>query len=304
MLPSCFPSFNKEFIIIIIIYNFALALQKKFECDPFKGLLLKTGTCELVHIPMRGKTDYWTGRVDKESGNINGENTMGKLLMEVRQEMQEAEKGAQNEENIEAIEDESESKLVDENKGGDDIDDEIKGDDDSKDEIKRDDDSKVDDQKSDDETTTSEPKDISGSKRAKRKREDNVIQVENPDEEVAEGPKIKRKKIEEESKDVLETKGDDENKDGDQNKDDDKKSGIEHKGDGEATSHEAMDGSGYKGKKRKLVDNDAQVECLDEKVSERPKIKRKKTGEKSKGDIENKTEDENKSDGEETGTKG
>lgn len=61
------------------------ALEKKFEKEPFKSLLLETGaTRQLIHIPMRGKTDFWTGKRDKNTGEIVGENTMGKLLMEVR----------------------------------------------------------------------------------------------------------------------------------------------------------------------------------------------------------------------------
>lgn len=60
------------------------ALEKKFEKEPFKSLLLETATRQLIHIPMRGKTDFWTGKRDKKTGEIVGENTMGKLLMEVR----------------------------------------------------------------------------------------------------------------------------------------------------------------------------------------------------------------------------
>ena len=64
------------------------ALQKKFEKDPFKSLLLATGpTRQLIHIPTRGQTDFWTGKKDKKMGEIVGENTMGKLLMEVRAAM-------------------------------------------------------------------------------------------------------------------------------------------------------------------------------------------------------------------------
>ena len=61
------------------------ALQKKFENEPFKSLLLETeATKQLIHIPTRGQTDFWTGKRDKKTGEIVGENTMGKLLMEVR----------------------------------------------------------------------------------------------------------------------------------------------------------------------------------------------------------------------------
>lgn len=67
------------------------ALQRKFDQEPFKSLLLKTGGAQLIHIPSRGQTDFWTGKRDKNTGEIVGENTMGKLLMEVRADMQAAE---------------------------------------------------------------------------------------------------------------------------------------------------------------------------------------------------------------------
>lgn len=63
------------------------ALVKKFEKEPFKNILLETGKRKLIHIPSRGKTDFWTGKRDKKTGTIVGENTMGKLLMEVRDTM-------------------------------------------------------------------------------------------------------------------------------------------------------------------------------------------------------------------------
>lgn len=63
------------------------ALKIKFQKEPFKSLLLETGDRLLVHIPMRGKVDFWTGKVDKNTGEIIGDNTMAKLLMEVRQEL-------------------------------------------------------------------------------------------------------------------------------------------------------------------------------------------------------------------------
>ncbi|CAB3989862.1 Hypothetical predicted protein [Paramuricea clavata] len=280
-------------------------LRKKFASKPFRKLLLETGTRMLVHTPMRGKTDYWTGRVDKTSGNINGENNMGKLLMEVRQELKKTEKRSQKKgKSIGAIKDKGKSKFVDENKDDDDIKDENKGVDDIKDEGKGVDDIKDDNQKGgdvikgDDEITTSKTKDSPGYKAAKRKHGGNDVQVKNPDEEVSKGPKIKRKKIEEKSKDVLE--GRDENKDGDKNKDDDKKGGVEDKGDDAETSRETMEGSGNKGEKRKREDDDVQEERLDEEVPEDPNIKRKKIEEKSKDDLENKSGDENESDGEET----
>jgi DnaJ family protein A protein 5 len=249
----------------------------------------------LVHTPMRGKTDYWTGRVDKTSGNITGENNMGKLLMEVRQELRKPKESSQKEgKRIGAIKDKGKGKFVDKNKDDDNIKDENKDDDDIKDDNQK----GGDVIKGDDESTTSETKDSPSYKAEKRKHEGNDVQVKYPDEEVSEGPKIKRKKIEEKSKDVLE--GKDENKDGDKNKDDDKKGGIEDKGDDAETSRETMDGSENKGEKRKRDGNDVQVECLDEEVPERPNISRKKTEEESKDDLENKSGDEKKSDGEET----
>lgn len=63
------------------------ALQRKFEQEPYRSLLLETGGTQLIHIPTRGQTDFWTGKRDKKTGEIVGENTMGKLLMEVRDAM-------------------------------------------------------------------------------------------------------------------------------------------------------------------------------------------------------------------------
>lgn len=60
------------------------ALQRKFEQEPFRSLLLETKGAQLIHIPMRGRTDFWTGKRDKGTGEIVGENTMGKILMEIR----------------------------------------------------------------------------------------------------------------------------------------------------------------------------------------------------------------------------
>ena len=203
------------------------ALQKKFECDPFKSLLLETDKRKLVHIPMRGKTDYWTGRVDKTSGDISGENTMGQLLMEVRHKLQEDEKCAKGVKdiNIVTIEDEDEKVCVkekkagddmednrgdddikdenrsdegikDKNRGDDEIKDENKGDNDIKDENKGDDDIEDDGLKGDDVKTTSKPKGNLASKGAKRKHESDDRQVEDLNQEVSVGPKIKRKKTE------------------------------------------------------------------------------------------------------------
>lgn len=67
------------------------ALQVKFDKEPFRSLLLETGDKLLVHIPMRGKVDVWTGKIDKETGELVGENTMAALLMEVRHELREQE---------------------------------------------------------------------------------------------------------------------------------------------------------------------------------------------------------------------
>jgi hypothetical protein len=281
--------------LTIYVCYFAEGLLEKFESKPFKKLLLETGTRMLVHTPMRGKTDYWTGRVDKTSGNITGENNMGKLLMEVRQELRKPKKSSQKEgKRIGAIKDKGKSKFVDKNKDDDDIKDENKDDDDIKDDNQK----GGDVIKGDDESTTSKTKDSPGYKAAKRKHEGNDVQVKYPDEEVSESPKIKRKKIEEKSKDVLESK--EESEDGDKNKDDDKKGGVEHKGDDAETSRETMDGSRNKGEKRKREGNDVQVECLDEEVPEGPNIKRKKIEDKSKdvleGKDENKDGDKNKDD--------
>ena len=60
------------------------ALEKKFEKEPFKSALSETGKTRLIHIPLLDKTDFWTGKRDKKTGEIVGENTMGELLMEVR----------------------------------------------------------------------------------------------------------------------------------------------------------------------------------------------------------------------------
>jgi len=60
------------------------ALQRKFEQEPYRSLLLETVGTQLIHIPTRGQTDFWTGKKDKKTGEIVGENTMGKLFMEVR----------------------------------------------------------------------------------------------------------------------------------------------------------------------------------------------------------------------------
>lgn len=63
------------------------ALQRKFEREPYKSLLLETVGTQLIHIPTRGQTDFWTGKRDNKTGEIVGQNTMGKLLMEVRDAM-------------------------------------------------------------------------------------------------------------------------------------------------------------------------------------------------------------------------
>lgn len=63
------------------------ALEVKFSKEPFRSLLLETGERLLVHIPMRGTVDFWTGKIDKDTGELVGENTMAALLMEVREEL-------------------------------------------------------------------------------------------------------------------------------------------------------------------------------------------------------------------------
>ena len=63
------------------------ALSVKFSTEPLKTLLLETGDRHLVHTPSRGKTDFWTGKRDKATGEIVGENTMAVLLMGVREEL-------------------------------------------------------------------------------------------------------------------------------------------------------------------------------------------------------------------------
>ena len=72
-------------------------LRKKFEKEPFRTLLLETQERPLVHIPMMGKTDYWTARFNKTTRVITGENNMGKLLMQVRKELQEKTKNEEEE---------------------------------------------------------------------------------------------------------------------------------------------------------------------------------------------------------------
>ena len=236
--------------LLCIFHSFVKGLRKKFESEPFKSLLLKTEARKLVHTPMRGKTDYWTGRVDKTSGDIIGENNMGKLLMKVRQELQEAEKSSQNEESFVASEDEGEGELVDEKNDDDDVKGEkgVAGDDkkdkvdiddnvqrenegasDKKGEGKDDDDDddkdenvigsevKEDEKKcgdivKEDAESTSETKDSSGSKGKKRKHEENEVQEGHPDKELPTGPEIKRKKIEVESRNDAESKVEDEMK--------------------------------------------------------------------------------------------
>lgn len=67
------------------------ALKVKFSKEVFRNLLLETGESLLVHIPMGGTVDFWTGKIDKDTGELVGENTMAALLMEVRQELKEEE---------------------------------------------------------------------------------------------------------------------------------------------------------------------------------------------------------------------
>lgn len=72
------------------------ALQRKFEQEPFRSLLLETKGAQLIHIPRRGRTDFWTGKRDKGTGEIVGENTMGKILMEIRGFIQKETLGGEN----------------------------------------------------------------------------------------------------------------------------------------------------------------------------------------------------------------
>lgn len=66
------------------------ALHVKFSSEPLRSLLLETDDRLLVHIPSRGKTDFWTGKKDKATGEIVGENKMAVLLMEVRDELRQS----------------------------------------------------------------------------------------------------------------------------------------------------------------------------------------------------------------------
>ena len=213
------------------------ALQKKFECDPFKSLLLKTSERKLVHIPMRGKTDYWTGRVDKTSGDISGKNTMGQLLMQVRQKLQEDEKcaGDVKDINIVTIEDGNEKVCVKEKKAGDDMEEDNRGDNDIKDKNKEDDDIK-DENKGDDEI------------KDENKGDDDIKDENKSDEGIK-----------------------DKNRDDDEIKDD----GL--KGDDEKTTSKRKGNLASKGTKRKHEGDDRQVEDLNQEVSVGPKIKQKKT---------------------------
>jgi hypothetical protein len=205
---------------------------------------------------MRGKTDYWTGRVDKTSGDINGENTMGKLLMEVRHELQEVEKCTKVAEEIDigAAEDEDEKKLVEESsKAGGDIKDGSDGDDDSKEAEKGGGDSN-EAEKGDDDSKGAEKGD-DDSKEAE-KGDDVSTDEEKGDENV---------KNENEGDVVMK----DENKGTGDIKDDGQKGGDENTSDSKSNLT-------TKGTKRKHEDNDPQVETLDQEVSKAPKLKRKK----------------------------
>ena len=260
---------------VYILHYFSQGLRAKFESEPFRSLLLKTEQRVLVHTPMRGKTDYWTGRVDKKDGNITGENNMGKLLMEVRQELQE--ESSRSEENFVAIEkrdekesiNESENKetVMNENKSDVDIKGESKGDDDIKDENIK------DEIKGDDDSQKKVNESTSGTPPQKRKHVDNDVQ------QMPEGSKVKRQKIKEKSK------KDSKNKDSSEKmtKNKDEKYGVHVKG-GD-TSGGAGDSSGYRGKKRKHEGDDVQVKDYDEEQLESsPKTKRKKI--ESKGSDE------------------
>lgn len=64
------------------------ALRKKFRQPQFRDLLLSTGSRTLHEKPIRGNgsNSLWTYKVDK-NGNAHGGDLLGKLLMQVRQEL-------------------------------------------------------------------------------------------------------------------------------------------------------------------------------------------------------------------------
>ena len=53
-------------------------LRQKYSKPYYKKLLLSTGNAILHEVPMRGKGDFWT---------LGGEDTLGKLLMKIRDEL-------------------------------------------------------------------------------------------------------------------------------------------------------------------------------------------------------------------------
>jgi|TARA_B110000285_G_scaffold195540_1_gene225874 hypothetical protein len=55
-------------------------LRKKYSVPRYKDLLLSTGDAILHEKPMRGKGDDWTS-------GVNGNDLLGKLLMEIRDEL-------------------------------------------------------------------------------------------------------------------------------------------------------------------------------------------------------------------------
>lgn len=210
---------------------------------------------------MRGKTDYWTGRVDKTSGDITGENNMGKLLMEVRQELQGVEESSKNEES-EDIKDEKEIS-GDDKKGEIDLDDGIEeGNEpvgDKKDEAKDDDDNgDAKDENKDD---------------GDRKDDD-----DNMDENKDDGDRKVDNDNKGENKDDGDGKDDGDSMAGDEIREDDKKrDDIDIvKQDNKSTTSETKDSSGSRGKKRKHVEDEVQEEHLDDEVPKGPDTKRKK----------------------------
>lgn len=68
----------------------AACLQHKFYTDDYyKNLLLSTGDAVLHEVPLRGngRNNNWTYKVDKQTGETYGKDWLGKLLMELRDEL-------------------------------------------------------------------------------------------------------------------------------------------------------------------------------------------------------------------------
>ncbi len=66
-------------------------LHKKFRCPEYRAVLMKTGEKPLHERPMRGKGDgnRWTHYVDPRTNQIYGGDALGKLLVQVREELRE-----------------------------------------------------------------------------------------------------------------------------------------------------------------------------------------------------------------------